>query len=88
MTITFYGKLTEYTDGDKTLTPLPGVCTTLRELLDFLCKHYGERFEAFIKGSETCLILINGNGITLSGGLDSPLKQGDKVEMMPFVDAG
>jgi len=88
MTVTFYGRITEHTNGDKTFTPAPGVCTTMHELLDLLGRQYGESFESFLNGNETCLILINGSGTAFSGGLDSPLKPGDKVEVLPFVDAG
>ena len=90
MTVTFYGRVTEYTNGEKSFTPAPGSCSfaTLRGLFDVLCSHYGEGFESFINGSETCLILINGSGTAYSGGMDSPLGSGDKVEILPFVDAG
>ena len=91
MTVTFYGRITEHTNGEKAFSPKIGAmerCNTLRELLDELCSRYGESFRAFINGNETCLILLNGNGVAFSGGLDSPLKQGDKVDILPFVDAG
>ena len=88
MTVTFYGRITEYTGGDKTFTPEKGAFLTLRGLLDGLGRHYGEGFEAFINGNETCLILLNGNGAALAGGMDPPLKEGDKVDILPFVDAG
>jgi len=88
MTVTFYGRITEYTNGDKTFTPAPGGCTNLRGLIDMMSRYYGEHFESFINGSETCLILINGSGIVFSGGLDSPVAPGDKIEILPFVDAG
>lgn len=93
MSVTFYGRITEYTNGDKVFSFSPGsgiegFPQTLRDLLDELGDYYGEAFKDFVHGSETCLILINGNGIVLTGGLDSPLKEGDKVEILPFVDAG
>jgi len=88
MTVAFYGRITEYTNGESTFTPAPGVCTTLRELLDMLGNCYGESFKSFLSGDETCLILINSSGIAFSGGLDTPLKQKDKIEILPFVDAG
>ena len=87
MTVVFYGRVTKQTDGDKTYTPKTH-CATLQELLGELSSHYGESFETFIHGNETCLILINGRGITQSGGLESPLNPGDKIDILPFVDAG
>jgi len=87
MTVEFYSSITKHTNGDKNYTPTKNH-PTLRELLDELGGCYGEGFLSFINGNETCLILINGKGIKLSGGLDSALYQGDKIEILPFVDAG
>ena len=86
MTVTFYSSITRYTNGEKSYTPKNH--TALRGLLEELGGYYGKCFESFINGNETCLFLINGKGIKLTGGLDSPLKQGDRVEILPFVDAG
>ena len=100
MIVTFYGRITEYTNGEKTFKPggssvpegepgsVPGSCRTLRGLLDELGNFYGEGFKDFLNGNETCLILLNGNGVALTGGLDSPLYPGDKIDILPFVDAG
>jgi len=88
MTVTFYGRITEHTKGESQFTPVPGECSSLRELIDMLGNYYGENFKSFLTADETCLILINSSGIAFSGGLDTPLKQKDKVEILPFVDAG
>ena len=88
MTVTFYGKVVEYTNGDSTFAPDPGVCLTLRSLIDFLGICYGEDFKLFLLGKDTCIFLINSSGIMLTGGLDSPVNIGDKIEILPFVDAG
>jgi molybdopterin converting factor small subunit len=86
MTVTFYGGITRYTNDDKSYTPKTHA--TLRSLLEELGEYYGEQFVSFVNGNETCIILINGKGIMLSGGLDSVLSQDDKIEILPFVDAG
>jgi len=86
MTVTFYGSISKHTNGDKSFTPKNH--PTLQSLLDELGDNYGEGFSSFITGNETCLFLINGIGVKLTGGLDSPLKEGDKIEILPFVDAG
>ena len=86
MTVTFYGGITKHTNGDKTYEPKTH--PTLRGLLEELGDYYGESFRSFLNSNETCLFLINGKGIKLSGGLNSPLKQGDKIDILPFVDAG
>ena len=86
MIVSFYGRITRHTNGEKTY--IPKNPPTLRGLLEELGGYYGKGFESFINGNETCLFLINGKGVKLTGGLDSPLEQGDKVEILPFVDAG
>ena len=87
MTVAFHGIVTQHTNSDKTFTPTM-TCSTLRVLLDELSSYYGESFGTFVYGNETCLFLVNGRGIALSGGLDSPLVPGDKVDILPFVEAG
>ena len=86
MTISFYGGITRYTNGDKSYTPKAHA--TLRGLLEELGDYYGEHFVSFINGKEACIILINGKGIMASGGFDSALDSDDKIEILPFVDAG
>jgi len=86
LTVTFYGGVTRYTNGDKSYTPKTHAA--LRGLLEEMGDYYGEQFISFVNGSETCIILINGKGVMLSGGLDSALDSGDKIEILPFVDAG
>jgi len=87
MEVTFYGSVKKYTNGDKTFSPKT-THQTLRELLVELGEFYGEELKSFLQSDETCLMLINGKGIALSGGLDSPLGTDDKVEILPFVEAG
>jgi len=86
MEVTFYGSIIKYTNGDKMFSPK--IHPTLRELLVELGEFYGDGFGAFLQGDETCLILLNGKGIALTGGLNSPISVGDKVEILPFVEAG
>jgi len=86
LTVSFYGGVTKYTNGERSYTPKPHA--TLRGLLEELGDYYGEKFVSFVNGNEACIILINGKGIMLSGGLDSVLDLNDKIEILPFVDAG
>ena len=88
MTVCFFGRIKEFTGGEERYTSAMAEYTAIRELLDELCIHYGEPFEAFIRGNETCLLLVNGMGIKHTGGLDTPLKNSDRVEILPFVEAG
>ena len=66
----------------------PAPPSTIRTLLDELGDYYGQEFISFINSSEACLILVNGKGTSLTGGLDTPISQGDKIEILPFVGAG
>jgi len=86
MIVEFYGRITEHTNGEKTYTPK--VHSTMKTLMEELNDYYGENFASLLQGSETCLILINGKGMMLSGGTETPLHPGDKIEILPFVDAG
>ena len=86
MEVTFYGGITRHTNGDNSFTP--DAHATLRGVLEELSDEYGEEFKAFLHGNETCIFLINGQGVMMSGGLDSPVCVGDKIEILPFVDAG
>ena len=88
MIVCFYGKVKQYTKNETIYSPAPPAHSTLRDLLGELGGYYGKPFEDFIRGNESCLFLINGKGIMLSGGLDTPIKDGDKVDILPFVEAG
>jgi len=90
MTVLFYSDINKYTNGEKSYIPgnEDNSIATLQELLDRLFFRYGKGFEDFIKAGETCLILVNGNGVKLTGGLNTQLKPGDKIEFLPFVTAG
>jgi len=57
-------------------------------LIDELGSCFGPRFQAFLLGDETCLFLVNGKGILSTGGLDTGLVPGDKIEILPFIEAG
>ena len=84
--VIFSGPIKKYTNGEGFYEPEG--CSTLRGLFDELSRRYGEGFDSFITGNDACLILVNGKGTMMSGGLDSPLAQGDKIEILPVVIAG
>ena len=90
MKVLFYGNVLEYTNGEKSYEP-PGHsanCSTVRDLINILSSHFGDGFLDFLLGEETCFFLINGKGIMMSGGLDTKLNPGDKIEVLPFAQAG
>jgi len=86
MKVIFYGNVIEYTNGDKLF--LPGNCTTIRELINELGDHYSNRFKEFLFGKETCFFLVNGKGLMMTGGLDTKIQNEDKIEVLPFAEAG
>jgi len=61
---------------------------TLQDVLAELGKKYGNTFSDFICADNSCLILLNSKGIAHTGGLASTVKQGDIIEILPFIDAG
>ena len=86
MNVIFYGNVLDYTNGEKSFEVLN--CQNVRELVDELGRNYGERLKDFLLGEETCFFLVNGKGIMMTGGLDTKLRPGDKIEVLPFAEAG
>ena len=85
MTVNFFGSVIEHTNGERSFEP--GPCSSLRELSDALGSRYGESFaELMLSGA--CFFLVNGKGTAHTGGFDTSLKQGDQIDVLPFVDAG
>jgi len=86
MKVLFYGNVLDYTNGSKSYEVKDS--SNVRELADELAGHYGERLKEFLLGEETCFFLVNGKGIMMTGGMETKLKAGDKIEILPFADAG
>ena len=86
MLVTFYGNALKYTNNEKTYRA--DSVLNLLSLVDVLGEHYGVEFKDFLLGSETCLILVNGKAIQSLSGLETKLKNGDAIEILPFVSAG
>ena len=85
MIVIFYGNLLEQTNGEKTFEP--GDCSNLRNLVEKLGHRYGKQFEELLLG-DAHFILVNGRGVMTTGGLNTPLNNGDKIEVLPIVEAG
>jgi len=86
MVVIFYGSARDYTDGAKSIEI--EVCKDLWSLIDCLGARFGGEFKDTLSGGEKWLFLVNGKGIVTTGGLNTPLKQGDKVEVLSIVEAG
>ena len=86
MKVLFYSSILNYTNGEKFFEA--SGCSTIRELIEKLVMHFGERFKEFVFESESCIFLVNGRGIMGTGGLDTKLNPDDKIELLPFAGAG
>jgi molybdopterin converting factor small subunit len=60
----------------------------LHALINLLGERFGAQFKEFLLGDDTCFFLVNGSGIMTTGGLNTPLHAGDKVDILPFVPGG
>ena len=84
-TVTFFGSVLEYTNGEKSFSP--ELCTNLQGVVDILAGRYGDPIkDSLLDGS--FFPLVNGKGIMMTGGLNTPLYPDDRIEILPFVDAG
>jgi len=86
MTVKFCGHVKKMTGGDDSYTPKKS--SSVRELIEELGMVYGDKFKSFLITDNSCLILVNGKGLMLSGGLDTRLGPNDKTEILPVVIAG
>jgi molybdopterin converting factor small subunit len=86
MKIFFYGDVTKQTNGEKSCEIKD--CLNVRDLVYELSNHYGEPFGEFLLGEGTCFFLVNGKGLMMTGGTDTKLCPDDKIEILPFTEAG
>jgi len=86
VTVMFYGGMLDLS-GNTGPVAIEG-CRTVRETVDKLGNLLGDKVKETLLGSESCIFLVNGKGIMTTGGLESELKPGDKVEILPYIDAG
>lgn len=67
---------------------------TVRELGEQLCSRYGSKFrgEFFSPGGdqlgERVIVMVNGRRVEFLGGLETPLKPSDTVQIFPVVAGG
>lgn len=67
--------------------------SNIRELIKALGERYGEALTRRLLDGEgrlnpTINIYVNGRNIRFTGGLETPLKEGDKVSILPAVAGG
>ena len=86
MTVLFYGGALEQTAGERSFEA--PYCSNVRDLVSVLGRRFGEGLEKFLLGNETCFFLVNGKGLMMTGGLDTKLADSDRIEVLPFTEAG
>jgi len=86
MVALFYGSVLGQTGGEKSFVPAGSA--SIRALVGELGCRYGGRFEEFLLSGDDCFFLVNGKSIAMSGGLETSLHPGDRIEVLPFVEAG
>jgi sulfur-carrier protein len=64
----------------------------LRGVLDLLAARYGDEFRrAVFQGgalSPVVILLVNGQHVAHTGGLDTPIHDGDRLSVFPMVAGG
>ena len=88
MEVKFYSSALKYTGGKGSLAIEPDNCPDLYSLIEELGSHFGEEFKKLLTNGETWLLLINGKAVKKTGGIKTPLKQDDTIEVLPLVGAG
>ena len=86
MTVWFHLSVSEFTGCSH--LELEGEPETLQEMVDELRKLFGEDFYQYLLAEDTCFYLVNGKSILHTGGFSTRLQLGDKIEILPVVEAG
>lgn len=81
--------------GDQVFLALESKKTTLRDTLHILCEKYGKKFEEMLWDTRTekirraNLVMLNSHPyMNLRDGLDSELKEGDEITIIPMLTGG
>jgi molybdopterin synthase sulfur carrier subunit len=90
--VRFFTSLREITGKKKEEVQLQSTIT-VEELLTGLSKKYGEEFREYFYNEEGnvhdyLLILVNGKSTNVLQGLDTELKEGDIIAVLPPVGGG
>jgi len=88
MEVKFYSSALKYTGSNVSLAIEPDSCPDLFSLIEELGSRFGDEFKKLLTNGETWLLLINGKAVKKTGGIKTPLKQGDIIEVLPIVGAG
>lgn len=87
--VLFFATIRDYTNEKE--TTVEGV-STVKELLSLLSGRYGPNFKTEIFEGDTIsdrvIALVNGRHIVRTGGVETPLKDGDTVAVFPIIGGG
>ena len=66
---------------------------SVRDLIAILVERYGDNFKEFMLSPENRLqkyvvVLVNGRGVGILNGLETMLREGDSILIMPAVGGG
>jgi len=90
--VSFFANVRVLTDEPGTTINLPEKSSIL-DLMHSLKDRYSEAFEGYIFAEKDHLeqyvvVILNGRGIGILDGLETPLSDGDLVSVMPAVGGG
>lgn len=89
MVIKFFAYIRDYTHTKETKIDK---CGTVKELLQTLCRVYGQKFEGKIfkdgELSSEIIILVNGRHILHYDGINTKLSEDDEISIFPVVAGG
>lgn len=90
--VTFLSDVRKMTDEGKTVIPLREK-SSVRDLVAALVERYGVGFNEFLLNhgrrlKKYVVILVNGRGIDILNGLETVLRHGDSISVMPAVGGG
>jgi len=89
--VTFLSDVRRMTEEGKTNISLPE--KSVRDLIAILVERYGDNFKEFMLSPENRLqkyvvVLVNGRGVGILNGLETMLREGDSILIMPAVGGG
>jgi MoaD family protein len=88
----FFSTVRTYTDVQAVNLDLP-VKSSVRDLLAVLAGIYGEDFDAYVLGDDNDLnehvtVLVNGRGVQILDDMETKLRDGDRVAILPTIGGG
>ena len=90
--VNFFSDVKMLTKDGKIEIEIPDQSKVL-DLLKILVRNYGESLDRYIFDDKNYLnrhlaIIVNGRGIGVLNGLDTTLREGDSISLMPAIGGG